>query len=111
MKNNNLKYHHIGVPTKEIREGEYYLPELGMYVLDYQKNQYGIEWIRFDENCKFPDIVKEVPHIAFEVDDVYKAIEGKKVIIAPNSPSEEAVVAFIEEDGFLVELLQVTKRE
>lgn len=27
-----LKYHHLGIPTKEIKECETYLPELKMYV-------------------------------------------------------------------------------
>jgi len=37
----------------------------------------GIEWIRY-EDCSLPEIVRKVPHIAFEVDDINEAIKGKK---------------------------------
>ena len=53
-----------------------------------------------------PAIVREVAHVAFEVDDLELALVGKKVIIPPNSPSPGVLVAFIEEAGAPVELLQ-----
>lgn len=43
---------------------------------------------------------------AFEVEDLEAALEGQRVIIEPNSPSE-GVVAFIEVRGAPVELLQI----
>jgi hypothetical protein len=33
------------------------------------------------------DLVKTVPHVAFEVDDLAAAIRDQKVIIEPNRPS------------------------
>ena len=50
--------------------------------------------------------MREVAHVAFEVDDLEEAIAGKKVIIPPNSPSPGVLVAFIEENGAPVEFLQ-----
>lgn len=47
------------------------------------------------------------PHVAFEVDDIYEAIKGRKIIIEPNSPSKGITVAFIEENGAPIELIQV----
>ena len=41
--------------------------------------------------------------------ELYKAIEGQKVIIEPNSPSEGLVVAFIEDSGVPVEFMQFEK--
>jgi hypothetical protein len=40
--------------------------------------------------------------------DLYKAIEGKEILIEPNSPSEGILVAFIVENGAPVEFLQYT---
>ncbi len=54
----------------------------------------------------YPELVKEVPHVAFQVDDLDEALRGQKVIIEPNSPSEGVIVAFIEVNGAPVELLQ-----
>jgi len=61
-------------------------------------------------DAPYPELVKTVPHVAFEVDDIQAAIKGKNVIIPPNSPSEGLVVAFIEENGAPVELMQYTNK-
>lgn len=100
------KYHHVGIPTTVPREGETYLSAFKMFVAGFGANPYGIEWMRFEPDCPLPDIVKRIPHVAFEVDDLAGEIEGREVIIAPNSPSEGVVVAFIVEDGAPVEFLQ-----
>ena len=109
MDNKKLKYHHIGIPTKTPVEGETYLKEYKLYHRGYETSEFGIEWMRYDDDCPLPEIVKTVPHIAFEVEDIYEAIKGRKVIIAPNSPSEGNVVAFIEENGAPIELIQIKK--
>lgn len=102
-----MKYHHVGIPTAERREGERYLPELGMYVSGYETSDYGIEWMRFEEDSPLPHLVKTVPHVAFEVADLDAAIDGKDVLIAPNSPSEGIRVAFVVENGAPVEFIEV----
>jgi hypothetical protein len=43
--------------------------------------------------------------VAFEVDDLERELEGRSVIIAPNSPSAGVRVAFIEDNGAPIELL------
>ena len=80
-----------------------------MYVTDHEKSPNGIQWIRFEDDATYPELVLNVPHIAFEVDDLAKAIEGQKVIIEPNSPSEGLIVAFIEDCGAPVEFMQYDK--
>ncbi|MDD3032638.1 MAG: hypothetical protein PHF88_01580 [Candidatus Pacebacteria bacterium] len=107
--NNKYRYHHIGIPTKNPINGEKYLPEYKIYHYGYEDSEFGIEWMRYEDGCDMPEIVKTLPHIAFEVDDLYEAIKGKKVIIEPNSPSEGNLVAFIEEDGAPIELIQIKK--
>ena len=77
-----------------------------MTVSDHTNNLYGIQWQRFWEGAPYPDLVKTVPHVAFEVDNLEAALEGQKVIIQPNSPSEGLVVAFIEVNGAPIELMQ-----
>ncbi|WP_022664030.1 VOC family protein [Desulfospira joergensenii] len=100
-----MKYNHIGIPTKERFEGEIDLPKLKMTVSDHKNNDFGIQWQRYWENAPYPDLVKTVPHIAFEVDDLDKALKDQKVIISPNSPSKGLIVAFIEVNGAPVELM------
>lgn len=102
-----MKYHHLGIPTDKPFAGERYIPHLKMYVRDYSSGPYGIEWIRFDEDADFPELVKTVPHVAFEVEDLQKALIGKKVIVEPNSPSPGLWVAMIEDNDAPVELMQI----
>jgi hypothetical protein len=101
------KYHHIGIPTTEKKPGERYIEHLKMYVSGYENSPYIIEWMRFDPDCPFPELVKTVPHVAFEVDDLEKEIAEKKILIEPNSPSDGITVAFIEHNGAPVEFLQI----
>lgn len=101
-----MKFNHIGIPTQDRFEGEIDLPHLKMTVSDHENNPYGIQWQRYWDNAPYPDIVKTIPHVAFVVDDLEKELEGKKVIIEPNSPSEGLIVAFIEVNGAPIELMQ-----
>lgn len=109
MENNKFKYHHLGIPTKNSIPGEVYLKDYKCCHFGYEGSEFGIEWMRYEEGCPLPEIVKNVPHIAFEVDDIYEAIKGRKVIIEPNSPSEGNIVAFIEENGAPIEFIQIKK--
>ena len=103
------KYHHIGIPTDTPRENETYLDKYKMYVSGYEKNPYGVEWMRFEPDSPLPELVKTVPHVAFEVDDIEAAIQGKEVLIPPNSPSKGIIVAFIVDNGAPIEFIAVTK--
>ena len=100
------RYHHVGVPHSFPREGERHLQELGVHVCGFETSPYGIEWMRFDANCRVPEIVKTVPHLAFVVDNLDAALEGKQILIPSNSPSPGVRVAFILDDGAPIELLE-----
>ena len=66
--------------------------------------------MRFEPEAQVPDLVRRVPHVAFEVDDLSAEIAGKEILIAPNSPSPGVTVAFIVENGAPVEFLQFGKK-
>ena len=102
-----MRFHHIGIPTDERKEGEMYLEQLKIYVTDHESNPYGIQWMRFDPDCPLPDLVKRVPHAAFQVPNLEEAIAGKDVLIRPNYPSPGVMVAFIVQDGAPIEFLQI----
>ena len=107
--NTPMKYHHLGIPTTEVLKDEIHLSHLKMYVSGYGKNPYGVEWVRFEDDAPYPELVKTVPHVAFEVENLAVAIRGKNVIIQPNSPSPGVVVAFIEDNGAPIEFLQIDR--
>jgi hypothetical protein len=62
--------------------------------------------MRFDADAPYPEIVKTVPHVAFEVDDLAAALLGKEILTPPNSPCEGVTVAMILDDGAPVELIE-----
>jgi hypothetical protein len=102
-------YNHTGIPTNIIQNDEIYLPHLKMYVTDHLNNPARMQWIRFEEGADYPEIVKTRLHLAFIVEDLEESLVGKNVIIKPNSPSAGLTVAFIEENGEPIELMQVDK--
>ena len=102
-----MKYNHIGIPTAGRFDGEIDLPELRITVSDHENNPFGIQWMRYWDGAPYPEVVKRVAHVAFEVDDLDAALVGQKVLIAPNSPSPGVTVAFIEVNGAPVELMHI----
>jgi hypothetical protein len=47
-----------------------------------------------------------LPHVAFEVDNLARALEGKEILVEPNCPSPGVTVAMIIDDGAPIELLE-----
>jgi len=82
-----------------------------MYVSGFETSPYGIEWMRFERDCPVSELVKTVPHIAFEVDDLDAALEGETLIGEVSSPSEGVRAAMIVDDGASVELLEFRKNK
>lgn len=99
------RFHHLGIPTQISREGEHYIEHLKIFVSGFETSPYGVEWMRFDPDCPLPELVKTVPHVAFEVDDLEAELAGKEILIQPNSPSPGVTVAFIVDNGAPIEFL------
>ena len=104
-----MKYHHLGIPTNKKLRDEIHLSHLKMYVSGYKESPYNVEWTRYEPDAPYPELVKTVPHVAFEVENLEAAIAGKHVIIEPNSPSSGVIVAFIEDNGAPIEFLQIDR--
>ena len=101
-----MKYHHVGIPTSKIQKKETYLEKYKLFCTDHEDNQYGIQWMRYEQDSPLPEVVKKIDHVAFEVENLQEALKGKKVIIEPNSPSDGVIVAFIEENGAPIEFIE-----
>jgi hypothetical protein len=65
--------------------------------------------MRYEPDAPYPELVKTIPHVAFEVDDLEQELKGKKVIIEPNSPSPGVTVAFIEDNGHRLSFYRSTR--
>jgi hypothetical protein len=100
------RYHHIGIPTQTPRPDEVHVPHLKIHFAAFESSPCGIQWMRYDEDAPYLEIIKTVPHVAFEVDDLAAALAGKEILTPPNSPSEGVTVAMILDHGAPVELLE-----
>ncbi len=100
------RYHHLGIPTTTSKPGERFIPHLGIHVSGFDTSPYGIEWMRFEPDCRVSELVRSVPHIAFEVDDLDAELVGKEIISAPASPSANVRAAMIVHNGAPVELIE-----
>lgn len=105
------KYHHIGIPTDKIMENEKYIPHLKFYVSGFEKSPFGIEWMRFEEDSPIHELIKRVPHIAFEVDNLDLELSKRnfEILTEANSPSDDVRVAMIKHNGAPIELIEFKK--
>ncbi|MBA3238172.1 MAG: hypothetical protein H0T62_07495 [Parachlamydiaceae bacterium] len=100
-------YHHLGIPTKEAKEGETYHANLKFSSTPFGANEFRIQWHRFDDDCEFNEIVKTIPHVAFKVDDLEAEIQDKIVVFGPYSPIKGFRAAMIiTDDGFPIEFIE-----
>jgi len=104
-----MKFNHIGIPVTGNFDGEIDIPHLKITVSDHENNRFGIQWQRYWKDAPYPGLVKTIPHVAFEVDNLEEELKNQKVIIQPNSPSVGVKVAFIEINGAPVELMEYDK--
>jgi hypothetical protein len=107
---NGWRFHHLGIPTSVPRPAETHLPHLKIHVSGFQTSPFGVEWMRFDPDCHVSDLVRSVPHIAFEVDDLEAAIKGRTLLGGITSPSPGVRVAMIVDDGAPIEIIEFRKR-
>jgi hypothetical protein len=103
------RYHHLGIPTTVPRANETYLERYGLYVSGFPTSPCGIEWMRFEDGSPVHPLIKSLPHVAFEVDDLDAALIGQEVISPPGSPSDGVRAAMIIVDGAPVELISFRK--
>jgi len=106
-----MKFHHVGIPTNEPKQGETYSADSKLYITSMDDHPYRVEWLRFEPGSPLPQIIQDVPHVAFGVKDLQKAIEGKNVLIQPKTTANGHRIAFIIESGAPIEFVQVDDAE
>jgi hypothetical protein len=107
------RYHHLGIPTIEPIKGEIYLSQFKLYVSGFDTSPFGIEWMRYEPDSPIDELIKSVPHIAFEVDDLESELQKHdlKILTPPNAPDEGIRVAMILHNGAPIELIEFSKNK
>jgi len=101
------QFEHIGIWTADKQPHERFVAATKVWVTDFQKHPYGVEWLRSDGPFKGPN-----PHIAFRVENIEKAAEaaaGLKCVSKPFDAGIARVAFFQTEDGAVVEFMEYPK--
>ncbi len=100
------RFHHVGIPTAAPHAGERYLPQYKLYVQGFETSPYGVEWMRFEAGSPIAELIRTVPHVAFEVDDLETALAQAGVTAEITSPGPGVRVAMLEDNGAPIELIE-----
>jgi len=98
------QFEHLGIFTAEKMPGERFVAASKVWVTDFQKHPFGVEWLRSERPFKGPN-----PHIAFRVDNIEKAAEAAKGLKATSKPFDAGIarVAFFRsDDGATIEFME-----
>lgn len=99
-------FHHIGLPTEDKQPGEVYVEDTKVWVTDPDDHPCRVEYLRFEPDSPVTGPLRDMAHMAFQVDDLDAALEGEEVILEPFEPLEGLTVAFIMKDGAVFEFMK-----
>ena len=98
-------FHHIGLPTDEPQQGEIYVEETKVWVTRPENHPYRVEFLRFEPDSPVTGPLRELPHVAFRVEDMEEALAGEDVILGPFQAMPGLMVAFFRKDGAVFEYM------
>ncbi len=99
--------HHIGIPTSVKQANEGYNADMRLFITDPADSINKIEFLRFEKESTMPELIKSTTHIAYQVDSIAKELEGKIILFPATKMSDSMTIAFIEEDGIAIELIEI----
>jgi len=106
-----MQFDHIGLITDEKKKDDIFVPATRVWITDFQKHPYRVEWLRYEPDSPVTGPVRDMPHIAFRVDDIEAAGEGMKVLLEPFDVGFAVVAFFQTDDGAVVELMKYKDEE
>jgi len=100
-------FNHVGFITTEKKEEASYNEGLSVWLTDFSKSPNKIEFLKFEKGSCMPELVQNQSHIAYSVPDLEEALKGCKLIFGPLVCNEHLTIAFIEEEGISIELMEI----
>ncbi len=100
------EFDHVGLPTDDKQPGEMYVEETKVWVTDPNAHPYKVEFLRYEPDSPVTGPVREMPHVAYRVKDLDKAIEGEQILLGPFNATETLRVVFIYKDGGVIEFME-----
>jgi len=100
------KYNHIGIITNEKKEGATFNEALTVWLTDFSKSKNKIEFLKFEKGSCMHELIQKETHIAYEVPSLEAELRDAKVLFGPFVCNEHLTIAFIEEEGIPLELME-----
>lgn len=104
----SAEYMHIGIPVLNKKPGMVYNEWGGFWVNpSVDEYDYKIEYLKFEEGTRFPELLSKQPHVAYKVDDMTPYIENaERVIFGPEALGDNVRLAFVVMDDAIIELYE-----
>jgi hypothetical protein len=100
------EFDHIGLTTTEKQPDEMYVEATKVWVTSPVDSSQKVEYLRYEPDSPVTGPLRELPHVAFRVDDLDKEIEGEEVILGPFNATENLRVVFIFKHGLVYEFME-----
>ena len=102
------QYMHIGIPVLNKKPNMVYNEWGGVWVNEsVDAYDYKIEYLKFEEGTRFPEILSKQPHVAYKVDDADPYLkDADRVIFGPEDLGGGVRLAFIVKDDAIIELYE-----
>jgi len=107
QESDEMIFSHIGVVTTEKKPGERFVETTRVWVTDFQKHTFHVEWLRFEPDSPVHGPVREMPHVAYEVNSIKEASKGMKELLAPFDAGIAVVGFYQSDDGAVVEFMEM----
>ncbi len=106
-----IEFDHIGIVTEDNKNGEIFVEATRVWVTDFRKHPFRVEWLRFEPDTPVTGPVRTMPHLAFRTDNIAEASKGMKCLLEPFDTPMGVVGFFETEDGAIVEFMEYAEGE
>lgn len=100
------QFHHLGIPTTEVRDGERYSERFRMYTSETSCELARVQYHRFEPGSPLHPLIQSTPHLAFKVNDLDRAVVDCEIILGPYEPIPGFRVAMVIDGGQPVEFVE-----
>ncbi len=101
-----MQFDHIGIVTTEKKPDEIFIEPTRVWITDFQKHPYRVEWLRYEPDTPVTGPVREMPHVAYRVESIDEAAQGMKVLLEPFDAGIAVVGFYQTDDGAVVEFME-----
>ncbi len=102
-----MEFSHVGLITDQPKLGEVFVEATRVWITDFIKHPFHVEWLRFEPDSPVTGPVRHQPHVAYRVRSIEQASRGMRVLLEPFHPMPNLRVGFYESaDGAVIEFME-----